>query len=151
MVRFLVLFSSDPIEASIAAQLVERLQRSFADVWTGLLIPEQNEWISLAPVKADEVLLFKKTPGEYRNQIRELLPDYLIDLSGEPRFWLFKKRTQLIHFSLKAKFVKANREIQEIEGRYKAYSEELDKLLATFDLAENDETIWKKVIEFLDK
>ena len=151
MVRFLVLFPSDPLEASFAFQLVDRLQRSYADVWTGLLVPEQNEWITHGPVTADEILLFRKTPGECRNQIRDLLPDYLIDLSGEPRFWLFKKRTQLVHFSLKAKFVNANREIQDVEERYAAYSYELEKLLSTFELAENDRDIWEQVMKFLDK
>ncbi|MEA1877754.1 MAG: hypothetical protein U9N86_12930 [Bacteroidota bacterium] len=151
MVRFLVLFPSDSIEASFAVQLLERLQRSYKEVWIGALIPEQNAWITLGPVKADETMLFRKTPGEYRNQIRDFLPDYLIDLSCEPRFWLFKKRTQLIHFTLNAKRVNAIREIRDTDDRYEAYYDELDKLLSAFELAENDKIVWKMVMEFMDK
>jgi len=143
MVRFLVLFPSDPLEASFAIQLLDRLNRSFADGWTGILVPEQSEWIVRGPVLADEILLFRKTPGECRNQIRDFLPDYLIDLSGDKRLWMFKMRTQLIQFTLMVKFLKANRLIQDIEERYADYSLELEKLLRAFELAENYRVNWE--------
>jgi len=151
MVRFLLLFPSDPLEVSFAVQLLERLKRTYSDIWIGILVPEQNGWISKSPIIVDELFFFKKNPGEYLNQIRDLLPDHLIDLSCEPRFKLFIKRTQLMHFSLTTKFANANREIQDSDERYAAYSLELDKLLSVFDLAKNDKDVWKTVMDLQDK
>ncbi len=141
-VRFLVLFPSDPLEAVFALQLLNRLNKSFDGGWTGLLIPEQNEWISHCPIKVDEILLFRKTPGEHRRQIRDFLPDYLIDLSGEPRFWLFKNRTQLVHFTLSPRFLRSNLEISDLDKRYTAFSKEMDRLLDVFELSEVDWMTW---------
>lgn len=141
-VRFLFVFPVHPLEAAFALQLLGRIQASFEDVWTGLLVPESLQWITTGSVQADEVWFFRKTPGEYRSEIKDFLPDYLIDLSGDPGYWLFRRRTQLIAFTLHPKLIKSNRLLPSPEERFRDYEAKASALLDVFDLASPERRIW---------
>lgn len=142
-VRFLVLFPDDHAEAAMAAHVVDVLKRTHPDSWICRLIQKDYLWISDGYPGWDDTLIFEKTPGEKKFEILDKLPDYLIDLSGNGKFWLFKNRLRLVDFSFSAKALKTIRTNSDYNSQYNSYTEELAKLLSVFDLQPFHRLTWQ--------
>jgi hypothetical protein len=155
-VRFLVLFPQDWAEVAMAAHVLDILRRTHPDAWIGRLIQNDIQWISDGYSGWDDTITFEKTPGEKKSQIRELLPDYLIDLSSNSRFWLFKNKVKLVDFSFSSKSVRIFRQTQDPEEKYTHYLNEALNLLSVFDPVEPLRISWQtdqknKLGEFIPK
>lgn len=123
-------------------QLVDQLRRSFSDVWIGLLAQESIVWLTKGFPQPDKVFVYGKTPGECRHEILDHLPDYLIDLSGSSKFWLFKNRLRVTDFKLPYKRMRRIDQGASPELRLQLFHEEMQGLLSVFDLKEPERQKW---------
>jgi hypothetical protein len=142
-VRFLVLFPQNWAEVAMAAHVLNLLRRSHPDAWIARLIQKDIKWISDGYSGWDDTITFEKTPGEKKSHIRELLPDYLIDLSANSRFWLFKNKVKLVDFSFSWKSIRLFRQIPYPEDQYRQYMKEALDLISVFDPVEPMRLSWQ--------
>jgi len=131
--RFLILFPQEVTEIVMTAHVVDSLRRSHPDSWIACLIQADFEWVNAGFKGSDLTLNYLKTPGEKKREILDLVPDYLIDLSGIGKFWLFKNRLRMMDFSFSAKNLKKFRSITELEQKFEKYEEEIKSILSVFD------------------
>lgn len=141
-VRFLLLLPADLVQAAMAMQLIDRIRKSFDDVWLGVIIPRALVWLSEGFVKPDQIFTFDKTPGEVKRELLDSFPDYLIDLSGTGKYWLFKNRLRVIDFKLSYKSEKKIQEAVTLEDRFEIFSFEMGVLLSPFDIASSTRQRW---------
>lgn len=142
-VRFLILLPSDPLLATLALQLTDRIRRGYRNVWIGVLAPEAIRWVVTGFPPANEQYFYKKTPGEFRQDIREQLPDYLIDLSTSSRFWLFKNNMRIADFTLSYKRFRTVRQAESLERMGELFQQTCEELLSPFELAPFRRIGWK--------
>jgi hypothetical protein len=137
-VRFLILFSlrSEEVFYSLAA-VVKRLQNSFDKVWIGALIQNDLRWIIQDNNSFDELISFNRTPGENKQEIKDLHADYLLDLSGEPRFWLFRSRLRVLDFKFSAGQIKSYRNSSAYPAGFREFNRKTIELLSVFDLQDD--------------
>ena len=132
--RFLVLFPSDIAEVAMAFHVIDSLRRTHQDAWIGCLIQKDVQWLSEGFKGHDATINFEKTPGEKKREILDLIPDYLIDLSGKGKFWLFKNRLRLMDFSFSVKSLKLLQTFNNLEEKLQQYEKEIQSLLSAFEL-----------------
>jgi hypothetical protein len=142
-VRFFVLFPDNQVEVAMASNLINVLRLSLDDVWIGQLIQQPFQWISEAFQSFDDTIFFDKSPGEKKNEILDQAPDYLIDLSGNGKFWLFKNRLRVTDFTLSGKSIRAIRSEKDNNKKNELYMEEGLTLLSVFDPVESEPLKWK--------
>lgn len=131
--RFLVLFPIEVTEIVLAAHVVDSLRRAHNDAWIACLTQKDLQWVSDGFKGSDITINYLKTPGEKKNEILDLIPDYLIDLSGIGKFWLFKSRLRIMDFSLSVKSLRKFQSIIDLEKKFEQYEVEINALLSAFE------------------
>ena len=140
--RFLVLFPVEVTEVVMAAHVVDSLRRSHHDAWIACLTQKDLQWLSDGFQGSDITINYLKTPGEKKTEILDLVPDYLIDLSGIGKFWLFKSRLKVMDFSFTAKSLRKFQSTIDLEQKLEQYETEIHSLLSVFDLLPIERMSW---------
>ncbi len=152
-IRFIILLPSQIEEVYYAlATVVSRIKASYDEVWITAVIQENLVGIAGDDQNIDQLISFRRTPGEKIAVIKELYADYLIDISGESRFWLFRNRLRIVDFKFSVKQIKTYRDIADFKAGLSAFSIVVEDLLSVFDLvdwplAEIDIDYWESALK----
>jgi|GEM_PF-690430 len=98
-VRFVVLLPDNPGKILTATSLVRGLKAQVGDSYVYVMLRRSSEWLIRGNSSMDEVLSWQDKPDELAGLVRNLLPDYLIDLDEGNLYRRFKRRTRLLCFT----------------------------------------------------
>jgi hypothetical protein len=106
--RFVILHSEDPGEILLSTALVRCLKNQVEGSFAYSLVREEHRWLLENNTRLDGVFTYRENPKELLDDLRDFLPDYLIDLDGGPGVRRFKNRLKVLDFALRRKKVKGD-------------------------------------------
>ncbi len=144
-VRFLIFFPNQTLEVLFALKhVLSSLRTTFPTAWIGGLIQNNQVWLVNNEERLDQVFGYEKTPTRRLPELRRQLPDYLIDLTGEPKWWLFRNRLKVMDFRFSKKQLNAFRTHDSLPDLYLSYKATCNQLLQVFDLNDSDQAfVWQ--------
>lgn len=98
--RFIILHPDDPGEILSATALIRCLKTQVEEALVYSVVKDSHAWILEGNPCLDEIFAFQKNPKELLEQLRDFLPDYLIDLDGSREVRRFKNRLKVLDFTL---------------------------------------------------
>ncbi len=102
-VRFIILHPDDPGEILLATALIRCLKTQVEEAWVYSVVKESHRWLLESNPYLDEIFVYKQHPREFLDQLKDFLPDYLIDLDGGRDVRRFKNRLKVLDFSMNRK------------------------------------------------
>lgn len=95
---FIIIFPDNPTEILSSAALVRCLKNQVEEASVYALVQERHHWLlSLNPHIVD-ILVYQEKPEEQLDKVRELMPDYIIDLDGTRKMRRLKSRLKILDF-----------------------------------------------------
>ena len=101
--RFIILHPDDPGEILLATSLIRCLKTQVEEALVYSVVKESHQWILNSNPFLDEIFVFRENPKELLDQIKDFLPDYLIDLDGGRGVRRFKNRLKVLDFTISRK------------------------------------------------
>lgn len=101
--RFIILHPDDPGEILLATALIRCLKTQVDEAQVYSIIKENHRWLLESNPYLDEIFAYRENPRELLEQLKDFLPDYLIDLDGGREVRRFKNRLKVLDFSLNRK------------------------------------------------
>lgn len=101
--RFIILHPDDPGEILLATALIRCLKTQVDEAQVYSIIKENHRWLLESNPYLDEIFAYHENPRELLEQLKDFLPDYLIDLDGGREVRRFKNRLKVLDFSLNRK------------------------------------------------
>ncbi len=98
--RFIVLHPDDPGEILSATALLRCLKSQVEESFVYSVVKEDHSWLLDSNPWLDEVFTYQENPKELLEQLKDFLPDYLIDLDGSRHVRRFKNRLKVLDFTL---------------------------------------------------
>lgn len=102
-VGFTILHAPDPGEILRATPLIRSLKKQVEKSWVSCLVPAHLSFLLEDNPHIDQLISYHTKPKEALGQLRELMPDYLIDLVGGWKTRSFKNRLRVMDFTVKRK------------------------------------------------
>ena len=101
--RFVILHPDDAGEILSATALIRCLKTQVEEAYVYSIVKESHRWLLEQNPNLDEIFVYQDNPKELIHQIRDLLPDYLIDLDGTRAVRRFKHRVKVLDFTINRK------------------------------------------------
>lgn len=98
--RFIILHPDDPGEILSATALIRCLKTQVEESQVFSVVKESCRWLLESNPYLDEIFCYKENPDELLEQLKDFLPDYLIDLDGGRHVRRFKKRLKVLDFTI---------------------------------------------------
>jgi ADP-heptose:LPS heptosyltransferase len=96
----MVLLPEQPEEILSSTPLIRCLRQQLKDSSVYALIHHDLAWILEGNPNLEGVLAYQTKPEEVIAEVRELMPDYLIDLEGKKLFRRLKRKTKVLDFCI---------------------------------------------------
>ena len=110
------------------------LKASYENIWIGAIVQKELSGLLDGTDGIDQIITFNRTPGEKKRILRGMYPDYLLDLSGESRFWLFRSQLRVVDFKFSARQINTIRNTQNFSSGLMEYNRIILDLLSVFGL-----------------
>jgi ADP-heptose:LPS heptosyltransferase len=101
--RFIILHPDNPSEILLATALIRCLKTQVEEALVYSVVKETHRWLLEANPYLDEIFVYRENPKELLDQLKDFLPDYLIDLDGGREIRRFKNRLKVLDFTIKRK------------------------------------------------
>jgi len=101
--RFIILHPDDPGEILLATALIRCLKTQVEKALVYSVVKEPHRWLLDSNPYLDEIFVYQENPKELLDQLKDFLPDYLIDLNGGREVRRFKNRLKVLDFSINRK------------------------------------------------
>ncbi|MCX6226071.1 MAG: hypothetical protein NTV01_15185 [Bacteroidia bacterium] len=101
--RFIILHPDDPGEIFLATALIRCLKTQVEEALVYSVVKESHRWLLESNPYLDEIFVYQENPGELLEQLKDFLPDYLIDLDGRREVRRFKNRLKVLDFTINRK------------------------------------------------
>jgi hypothetical protein len=100
-VAFVLLHSGQPGEIIASTALIRCIKNQVEGAEIFSVVREDVAWLLSANPYISDLFTFTKTPEELATHLRDLLPDYLIDLHGGREVRRFKNRLKVLDFTIR--------------------------------------------------
>jgi len=80
--------------------LIRCLTRQVDNSSVYVALPEAHTWMIEGNPSVEKSLSYREKPDELIDEVRDLLPDYLIDLEGKRLFRRLKRKTKILDFCI---------------------------------------------------
>lgn len=101
--RFIILHPDDPGEILLATALIRCLKTQVEEALVYSVVKECHHWLLDSNPYLDDIFVYQENPMELLDQLKDFLPDYLIDLNGGREVRRFKNRLKVLDFSINRK------------------------------------------------
>lgn len=98
--RFIVLHPDDPGEILLSSVLIRCLKAQVEGAQVYSLVKGSHAWLLESNPFLDDIFRYQDHPREQLDQLRDFLPDYLIDLDGRREVRRFKNRLKVLDFTI---------------------------------------------------
>jgi ADP-heptose:LPS heptosyltransferase len=102
--RFVILLPDDAGKILMATSLIRCLKNQVEESLVYAIVMEKHKWLLEANPHLNELFVFQATPDELLEELKDFLPDYLIDLDGGKAVRRMKNRLKVLDFTLKKMF-----------------------------------------------
>jgi len=102
--RFIILHPDDPGKILMAASLIRCLKSQVEEALVYSIVKEKHKWLLEANPQLDEIFIYRESADELLEELKDFLPDYLIDLDGGKQVRRLKNRLKVLDFTIKKKF-----------------------------------------------
>ncbi len=96
----MILFPENPGEILLATPLIRSLKTQVADSLIYAALPASLSWVIKGNPYVDEVFPYYGKPDELIGGVRDLMPDYFIDLEGKKLYRRLKRKTKIFDFCI---------------------------------------------------
>jgi len=103
--RFILLHPDDPGEILLATALIRCLKTQVEEALVYSVVKESHRWLLESNPYLDEIFVYHENPKELLGELRDFLPDYLIDLDGSRSVRRFKNRLKVLDFTINRKHI----------------------------------------------
>jgi len=103
--RFILLHPDDPGEILLATALIRCLKTQVEEALVYSVVKETHRWLLEFNPYLDEIFAYQENPKELLDELRDFLPDYLIDLDGSRSVRRFKNRLKVLDFTINRKHI----------------------------------------------
>jgi len=101
--RFIILHPDNPEEILYATALIRCLKTQVEEAQVFSVVKETHRWLLEFNPYLDEIFPYQENPRELLDQLKDFLPDYLIDLDGGREVRRFKNRLKVLDFTINRK------------------------------------------------
>jgi ADP-heptose:LPS heptosyltransferase len=101
--RFIILHPDDPGEILLATALIRCLKTQVEEALVYSVVKKSHKWLLESNPHLDEIFVYEENPKELLDQLKDFLPDYLIDLNGRREVRRFKNRLKVLDFTISRK------------------------------------------------
>ena len=101
--RFIILHPDDPGEILQSTVLIRCLETQVEGALVYSVVKEAHRWLLESNPHLDEIFAYQDNPKELLDQLKDFLPDYLIDLDGSRGVRPFKNRLKVLDFTINRK------------------------------------------------
>ncbi|MFA6126469.1 MAG: hypothetical protein WC699_04110 [Bacteroidales bacterium] len=98
--RFVILHPDDTGEILQSTTLIRCLKSQVDGALVYSVVKESNRWLLEDNPFLEEIFCYREDPKELLDQLKDFLPDYLIDLDGSRRVRRFKNRLKVLDFTI---------------------------------------------------
>lgn len=96
----MILFPENPGEILLATPLIRSLKTQVTDNYIYAVLPASLSWILKGNPHIDEIFPYSDKPDELIGAVRDLMPDYFIDLEGKKLYRRLKRKTKIFDFCI---------------------------------------------------
>jgi hypothetical protein len=96
----MVLLPESPEEILSSTPLIRCIRQQVEESFVYAVIQESHSWILESNPWIEGVFTYRSKPDELIDMVRDLLPDYLIDLEGKKLFRRLKRKTKVLDFCI---------------------------------------------------
>ncbi|HBB90356.1 MAG: hypothetical protein A2X22_00770 [Bacteroidetes bacterium GWF2_49_14] len=96
----MILFPENPGEILLATPLIRGLKTQVTDSYIYAVLPASLFWILQGNPHVDEIISYSDRPDEMIGGVRDLMPDYFIDLEGKKLYRHLKRKTKIFDFCI---------------------------------------------------
>ena len=98
--RFVILHPEDPREILLATSLIRCLKTQVEEAQVYSVVKESHRWLLESNPYLDDIFVYLEDPKELLDQLKDFLPDYLIDLHGGREVRRFKNKLKVLDFAI---------------------------------------------------
>jgi ADP-heptose:LPS heptosyltransferase len=102
--RFIILHPDDPGKILLATSLIRCLKNQVEEALVYSIVKEKHQWLLESNPHQEELFVYREKAGELLEELKDFLPDYLIDLDGGKEVRQLKNRLKVLDFTIKKKF-----------------------------------------------
>ncbi len=125
--RFIVLLPDNPGMILLATPLIRGLKKQVEESYVYAMVQSDCTWLIQGNPYVDEILTWQNKPDEQIPNVRDLLPDYLINLDEQRSYRRLQRKTKVLEFTVPK------------SGKHQsgAYSERIFKTVNLFDVEDD--------------
>ena len=122
--------SQDPYEILTSSALISALAIQVEESAICSVIHSDYAWLLEEPSLPHEILSYQNKPRSVISRIHDFVPDYLLDIQGGWKTWLFRNRLKVMDFTLQRK--------KNHIGQGDDFRKQIFKLVSLFDVEETE-------------
>jgi ADP-heptose:LPS heptosyltransferase len=96
----MILFPDNAGDILLATPLIRSLKTQVADSYIYAALPASKSWVLQGNPNVDEIIPYSDKPDELIDGVRDLMPDYFIDLEGKRLYRRLKRKTKIFDFCI---------------------------------------------------
>lgn len=104
--RFIIVHPDDPSEILLATSLIRCLKTQVEGALVYSVVRETHKWLLESNPFLDEIFVYLNSPKELVDILKDILPDYMIDLDGSRDVRRLKNRLKVLDFTLNRRNLK---------------------------------------------